>query len=90
MIAPVHRLKKIEIVWLAKHKCKHGHTYLEHYNCYLKEMPDGRIQEKVGFLDIETTGLDAEIIELLEGSCVITEQQLQIGRFKKDYQLYQL
>lgn len=56
-LAPVHRLKKTEIIWLANHKCKHAHTYLEHYNCYLKEKPD---QERLGFLDIEATNLKAD------------------------------
>lgn len=57
MQAPVHRLSKDKIVWLANHKCKHRHTYLEHYNCYLSECPEA--EEKVGFLDIESSNLDA-------------------------------
>lgn len=57
-IAPVHRLKKKEIVWLGSHRCReHSHTYLEHYSCYLKENPD---REKIGFLDIEASNLDAD------------------------------
>lgn len=56
MIAPVSRLKKSEIVWLATHRCKHKHTYLEHYNCYLKECPD---KGSMGFFDIETSNLRA-------------------------------
>lgn len=55
--APVHRLKKAEMVWLGTHKCKHSHTYLEHYSCFLKENPDH--EEKEGYLDIETTNLKA-------------------------------
>ena len=50
MIAPVKRLTKKEIDWLASHRCKHNHSYLEHYNCYLKENPKA---EKIGFFDIE-------------------------------------
>ncbi|MCK4258048.1 MAG: hypothetical protein KAX49_03670 [Halanaerobiales bacterium] len=57
MIAPVSRLTKKEITWLANHRCKHGHTYLEHYNCYLEENPKGF---KMGFFDIETSGLKAD------------------------------
>lgn len=57
MLAPVHRLKKSEINWLAKHTCKkHRHAYLNHYECFLAE---GRGQERVGFFDIETTNLNA-------------------------------
>jgi uncharacterized protein YprB with RNaseH-like and TPR domain len=56
MIAPVWKLKKKEIVWLGKHRCKHGHTYLEHYQCYEKDyLPN----ERVGFLDIEASNLNA-------------------------------
>lgn len=58
MIAPVHRLKKVDIIWLSRNRCSHGHTFLEHYNCYLKELPDE--QEKIGFFDIETTDLRAD------------------------------
>lgn len=54
---PIHRLKKAELVWLGTHKCRHGHTYLEHYSCFLKENPS--VEEKVGFLDIECSNLDA-------------------------------
>jgi len=57
MAAPITRLTKAEIVWLHKHRCKaHRHTYLAHYNCYLKEI--GR-EEKIGFLDIEASNLKA-------------------------------
>lgn len=57
MIAPVHRLKKDQIIWLANHKCKHSHTYLEHYNCYLLENPQDK---KVGYFDIESSSLVAD------------------------------
>lgn len=57
MPAPVHRLKKTQLVWMNRNKCKHGHNYLEHYNCYLMEHPE---EEKVGFIDIETTNLKAD------------------------------
>jgi len=57
-IAPVHRLKKAEIVWLGSHRCRHNHTYLEHYNCYLDENPE---HGNIGFLDIETSNLKANM-----------------------------
>lgn len=53
----MHRLKKKEMVWLFTHRCRHGHRYIEHYNCYLQENP--QVEEKIGFLDIETSNLDA-------------------------------
>ncbi|KKL84703.1 hypothetical protein LCGC14_1962040, partial [marine sediment metagenome] len=56
-IAPIHRLKKKETVWLANHKCKHRHNYIEHYNCYITENPD---MERIGFLDIECSNLKAD------------------------------
>jgi uncharacterized protein YprB with RNaseH-like and TPR domain len=57
MPAPVHTLKKKEIVWLANHRCKHGMDYLSHWNCYVQENPQ---QEKVGYIDIECTNLNAD------------------------------
>uniref|UniRef100_A0A6M3KEA0 Putative RNase_H superfamily protein n=1 Tax=viral metagenome TaxID=1070528 RepID=A0A6M3KEA0_9ZZZZ len=54
---PVWRLAKKKIIEMAKWKCSHGHTGLEHYSCWLKHNPD---DEKVGFLDIETTNLKAD------------------------------
>jgi uncharacterized protein YprB with RNaseH-like and TPR domain len=56
MSAPVHRLKKKQLVWMNKNKCKHGHNFLEHYACFLREHPE---EEKMGFIDIETTNLKA-------------------------------
>lgn len=55
-LAPVSRLKKDELIWLSAHRCKHHHTYLEHYSCYLDENPE---RGTIGFLDIETSNLDA-------------------------------
>ncbi len=58
MNAPVHRLKKSEVVWLANHHCTaHRHPYLQHYNCYLREQPN---TSRVGFLDIEASNLKAD------------------------------
>ena len=57
MVVPVHRLRKDKIIWLNNHKCKHGHTYLEHYNCYLAENPE---EHKIGYFDIESSSLVAD------------------------------
>jgi len=57
MQAPVWRLPKKEIIKLAKWRCQHSHSGLEHYSCYLKENTD---KERVGFLDIEASNLEAD------------------------------
>ena len=56
-VAPVWRLPKKEIVKLAKWKCPHSHSGLEHYSCWLKEKPE---DERVGFLDLECSNLSAD------------------------------
>jgi uncharacterized protein YprB with RNaseH-like and TPR domain len=54
---------KTQIEWLATHKCRHGHTYLEHYQCYIDEYQER--QPKIGYLDIETTGFEANYHHIL-------------------------
>lgn len=56
-------LTKKEIEWLGTHKCRHNHTYLEHYQCYIDEHKNK--QPKIGFLDIETTGFQADYHHML-------------------------
>jgi len=56
MKLPINRMTKQELVWMNAHKCKHGHTYLEHYSCYMKENPNNG---RIGFFDIEVTDLKA-------------------------------
>jgi len=64
MSAPIHKLKKDEIIKLSKGKCEaHGHNYLEHYNCYLKENPEKA--ERIGYFDIEASNLVADFGILL-------------------------
>jgi len=55
----INRLRKEEIIWLCKNKCRHNHFYIEHQNCFFEERPDYYLREKVGYLDIECTGLNA-------------------------------
>lgn len=58
MTLPIRRLKKSDLEWLNDHNCKHGHTYLTHYPCFLSESPsESPFHERVGYLDIESTGL---------------------------------
>lgn len=97
MRAPIRQLKKSDIEWLASHKCRHGgHNYLEHYQCYLNERPpDSPFVEKVGFFDIETTGLKADYHYILSYAIrsddddnllgrVLTPEEIKGGIFDKD------
>ena len=60
MLAPVRALRKKDVEWLASNRCKHSHTFLEHYQCFISEQPEMcPFVEKVGYLDIETTDLVA-------------------------------
>lgn len=62
MEAPVARLKKSEIIWLSLHRCRHGHTFLSHYNCFMEEHPEtSPLNLTMGFLDIETSNLKANM-----------------------------
>lgn len=54
------KMKKDDLVWFATHKCRHGHTYMEHPNCIDSEKPSRALIEKVGHFDIEATGLNAD------------------------------
>lgn len=57
---PARRLLKRDLVWLAENFCRHSHTYIEHYACFLTEKPDtSPMHEKIGIFDIESTGLRA-------------------------------
>ena len=80
MRAPIHQLKKEEIQWLATHYCRHSHTYLEHYSCYLKEVPEGGFIEKIGFFDIETTGRSSEFDFILSYAIKEARKKKILGR----------
>jgi uncharacterized protein YprB with RNaseH-like and TPR domain len=73
LIAPVKTLRKSDLEWLGTHYCKHGMTYLAHYNCYLEEAPkESPFIEKVGYFDIETTGFNADYNYMLS-YCILGE-----------------
>ena len=57
MRCPIAQLSKKEILAIHLFKCVHGHTGLVHYNCW--RVAQGQ-PERVGFLDIETSNLDAD------------------------------
>ena len=62
MVRPqLRNLTRDEIVWLDENCCKaHGHKYISHYHCYIKENPAPHITERVGYLDIEASNLKAD------------------------------
>ncbi len=61
MNIPIRNISKANLEWLATNTCKaHHHNFLDHYACYKKERPvDSPFHERIGFLDLECTGLKA-------------------------------
>jgi uncharacterized protein YprB with RNaseH-like and TPR domain len=51
------KLTRDQIIWLAKNKCSHHHSYLEHTGCYKGNF---ETTEKLAFLDIECSNLKAD------------------------------
>jgi uncharacterized protein YprB with RNaseH-like and TPR domain len=89
-----NRLKKSEIVWLFNHFCKHKHRYTEHPTCFLEEYKDRlATMERVGFLDIEATNLNADFgyilcysLKELNGAlvhCSVTPRDIRSYKFDK-------
>ncbi|MBU1067339.1 ribonuclease H-like domain-containing protein [Patescibacteria group bacterium] len=50
---PVRSLSKNQLIWMGENKCKHGHLYLSHYNCYINEV---RGNLRTCIFDIESGG----------------------------------
>lgn len=66
MEVPVRKLLKKELVWLGENRCRHSHSFLSHYSCFIAEAPSiAPMQENIGIFDIETTGLKANWSHLL-------------------------
>jgi len=81
MVAPVKRLRKKDLEWLGTNHCKaHHHTYLEHYECYIKEQPDDSpFKERVGYFDIEASGLNATFAYMFS-YCIVDSDGSVMGR----------
>lgn len=86
----IANLKKAEIVRRANFRCiKHKHNGLSHPNCYTREIGG----EKIGFLDIEASNLNANFgiclsycIKELNGPTikrVVTPKEIKSGVFDK-------
>jgi uncharacterized protein YprB with RNaseH-like and TPR domain len=54
MKTPLAQLKKAELVYLATHRCPHRHLLIEHLSCRPKPVT------RIGHLDIESSGLEAD------------------------------
>ncbi len=96
MRVPVRKMLKSELVWLGENMCRHNHSYLEHFSCFLAEKPDtSPISENVGIFDIETTGLKANWSHMLawcmkeQGKDIIHEDLItsKEARDKDDYRI---
>lgn len=73
----LNRLKKEEILWLYKNYCKHRHRYIEHLICAEKEKPLSVFTERVGFLDIETVGLNANFDYIISYAILSDEEKIK-------------
>lgn len=66
-LALIRQLRKKDIEWMACHYCEHGHPYLSHLRCFIRDRDAGNLptdnielQEEVGFFDIEASNLKAD------------------------------
>lgn len=66
MALPITKLRKDQLIKLSKMKCRHSHSYLDHYACYAEEQPEGyEAPERIGFWDIESSNLKADYGQML-------------------------
>lgn len=72
-------LTKQEIIWLASHRCQHGHKYLSHGECYKREILNFK-EERVGILDIESSNLDADFGFILSYAILDAKTGAVLGR----------
>lgn len=93
-INPYRLNKKLQKVFF-NHRCRHYHLYSEHPNCFIKEILEPmRNNLKEGYLDIETTGFEADYHHILTYAIkvrgenkvytsVISKEDLESGDFDK-------
>jgi hypothetical protein len=53
----LNRATPEDLKWLTLHTCRHGHKYISHFNCFLREH---HVAEQIGCIDIEASNLDAD------------------------------
>lgn len=82
MKLPFRRLTRQQLEWLATHTCKaHRVSYLEHYNCFVRENPaESPWHESIGYFDIETTGLKADFHYVLSYAILDNDTKKIWGR----------
>ena len=82
MKAPINSMKLADIRWLGGHLCKaHSMDFLSHYGCYVKEKPqDAPFKERIGFFDIETSGLNADFHYIFSYAILDDETDKIYGR----------
>jgi len=74
-------MKKSELLEYMTGRCKHRHLYCEHPSCFIKEK--GK-QIKVGYLDIETSNLKADVGIMLTWAIKTRDKDEHYsGRIKK-------
>lgn len=79
-------LKKVEILWMAHHKCvAHGVSYLQHPNCYERERPQ---ESKIGILDIEASNLKADFGAVLCYAIADLDSDQMISRIASKKELF--
>ena len=72
-------MRKEEIAYLYNHYCKHGHRFIEHPKCISQLGQNNPLCEKLGFLDIETTGLKGTYAYVLS-YCIKEDNGKILGR----------
>lgn len=55
-LSDIKKASNTQYQWLYEHGCNHRHRYTSHFSCFIKEF---KVQEKIGFLDIEASNLKA-------------------------------
>jgi uncharacterized protein YprB with RNaseH-like and TPR domain len=78
-VSELAQLTKKELIWLGSHRCKHGHAYLSHWQCYKRDILNHEI-ERVGIFDIEASGLDADFAFMLSYGIKDSETGKVYGR----------
>ena len=77
----VKKLRKPELAFLMDGRCKHGHSWLEHPQCYIKEQPKGDpMKRKLGYFDIESSHLKANFGFMLSYKIWDDVEQKMYGR----------
>ena len=87
-------LKKDEQELFFNGRCKHRHLYCEHPSCFRKEIMEKNGKLRIGYLDIETTGFEANYHHILTYVIKvrgqdkyytesITKKDLESGQFDK-------